>query len=327
MTRKGHLPPRVYLRHGRYYLVTLPDRKWVPLTREREGLPAMYRAYAELVDRDTTRDLMPAVITRWADSKRPEWASSTMRDMDRLTVIMAQAFSDFSPGQVTTPVCAEYLQRFKATPRTANMHRSILRQVLAYAAVEGLREGHNPVDNIPQARLQARRRAVSDTEIAAIKAAALQGRFGHGLVRMIDLALITGQRVGDLLDLQWDQITDAGIQLEQGKTGERLLIEWSPALRAAIDACERDGERIGHVLRTESGRRYRYSGIRSAWVRACARAGIVDLHIHDLRGRAGMDQRDALGLESAKALLGHRSIRMTEVYVDGKAARKVRPAR
>ena len=104
------------------------------------------------------------------------------------------------------------------------------------------------------------------------------------------------------------------------------MIEWSPALRAAVAACER-GDKIGHVLRTQSGRGFRYAGIRSSWVRACERAGIEDMNIHDLRGRAGMDARDANGLESAKDLLGHKSIKMTEQYVDGKAPRKAKPSR
>jgi hypothetical protein len=43
MNRKNGLPPRVYLKHGAYYLVTLAG-KWVRLCGEKEGLPAMYRA-------------------------------------------------------------------------------------------------------------------------------------------------------------------------------------------------------------------------------------------------------------------------------------------
>jgi hypothetical protein len=46
----------------------------------------------------------------------------------------------------------------------------------------------------------------------------------------------------------------------------------------------------GPLLKTQSGLPYRYAGIRSAWVRACERARIEDLNIHDLRGRAGVDQ-------------------------------------
>lgn len=325
MTRSD-MPRRVYLRHGAYYFVTL-EGKWLRLSAEKDGLPAMYRALAALTEAETTSDRMPAVITRWLDAKRPDWVEKTAADQERIAGTLSEAFADFKPAQVTTPVCSEYLRRFAATPRTHNLHRTMLRQVMAAAAREGLREGFNPVDNIPAKSLKGRKRWVSDSDVAAIKAGALKAaRNGAALVQMIDLALLTGQRIGDLIGLRWQDVTNEGLRVQQGKTKERLLIEWSPALRAAIKACER-GDRIGFVLRTQSGRGYRYSGIRSAWVRACARAGIEDLNIHDLRGRAGMDQRDASGLESAKDLLGHRSIKTTEHYVDGKAPRKVRPAR
>lgn len=326
MTRSD-MPRRVYLRHGSYYFVTLAG-KWIKLSREREGLPAMYRALATLTEREARTDLMPAVIVRWLDSKRPEWAAKTAVDQERIANEMAEAFADFRPAAVTTPVCAEYLRRYAVTPRTHNLHRTMLRQVLAFAALEGLREGHNPIDNIPTKRVEGRRRVVTDAEVKAIKAAALQqARNGEALVQMIDLALLTGQRISDLIGLRWQDVSDAGLSVQQGKTGVRLLIEWTPALRAAIAACER-GDKIGHLLKTQSGRGYRYSGIRSAWVRACARAGVEDLNIHDLRGRAGVD---ALGddedIRQAQRLLGHAGERMTRHYVQGKYARKVKPTR
>lgn len=329
MIRKSSgLPPRVYLKHGAYYLVTL-ERKWVRLCKEADGLPAMYRALAALVDSDAVKDRMPAVIGRWTAEKRAEWADKTATDQERIAKAMGEAFADFRPAQVTTPICSQYLKRYAATPRTYNLHRTMLRQVLAFAALEGLREGFNPIDNIPAKGLGGRKRWVSDAEIAALKAGAMGAtRNGAALVQMIDLALITGQRIGDLLQLRWQDVTEMGIAVVQQKTGERLLIEWSPALRAAIRACERPGhDNIGHVLKTQSGKGYRYAGIRSAWDRACERAKLEDLHIHDLRGRAGMDARDGGDLEAAKDLLGHKSLKMTEHYVDGKAPRRAKPAR
>lgn len=326
MTRSD-MPRRVYLRHGAYYFVTLAG-KWIKLSRQSEGLPAMYRELAVLTEREATSDRMPAVITRWLDSKRPEWADKTAADQERIANDMTQAFAEFKPADVTTPVCAEYLRRYVATPRTHNLHRTMLRQVLAFAALEGLREGFNPIDNVPQKALKGRKRIVTDAEIAAVKKGALQAaRNGQALVQMIDLALLTGQRIGDLIGMRWQDVTDDGLLVQQGKTGERLLIAWTPALRAAIAACGR-GDKIGHVLKTQSGNGYRYAGIRSAWDRACARAGVDDLNIHDLRGRAGVD---ALGddedIRSAQRLLGHKGERMTRHYVDGKYARKVKPSR
>ena len=74
MIRKNSgLPPRVYAKNGSYYLVTLQNR-WLKLCRVSAGLPEMYRQLAKVTDADATRELMPGVIARWADSKRKEWA-------------------------------------------------------------------------------------------------------------------------------------------------------------------------------------------------------------------------------------------------------------
>ena len=84
------------------------------------------------------------------------------------------------------------------------------------------------------------------------------------------------------------------------------------------------------MLKTQSGSGYRYSGIRSAWVRACQRAGIVDLHIHDLRGRAGVDAiegDESQDVRKAQRLLGHKSEAMTRHYTDGKYSKRVKPAK
>jgi integrase len=318
----------VYLKHGRYYLVTLPDRRWFALTREAEGLPAMYRAYAALVERDARRDTLAQVITRWCDAKRAVWSAGVAADQDRIAAAMAHAWADVKPSEVTAPLCAEYLRRYAHQPRTHNMHRTMLRGVLSLAAVEGLREGHNPVDDIQPLTLQRRVRIVTDDELQAIQSAALAGRYGVGLCRMIDLALLTGQRIGDLIGLRWQDVTTEGVAVVQQKTRERLLIEWSPALRAAVDACADGRARIGHVLKTETGGAYTYAGIRSAWVRACSKAGVADLHIHDLRGRAGVD---AMGedqdIRAAQKLLGHKGEAMTRAYVEQKYAKRVKPAR
>lgn len=334
MIRKASgLPPRVYLKHGAYYLVTLQN-KWIRLCSERDGLPAMYRALAKVTDAEVTRELMPGVISRWYDSKRPEWADKTAADQKRISDQMAEAFAEFEPKDVTTPVCAKYLGTYAAQKRTYNMHRTMLRQVLAFAALEGLREGHNPIDNVPTKKLEGRHRVVTDAEVKALKdAAALQPRNGHALVQMIDLAMLTGQRIGDVIALRWQDVTDKGLLFDQGKGQGRtkLLVKWSPALRAAIAACGKRGDKIGHVLKSERGTGYTYGGLRSSWVRLCEKAKIEDLNIHDFRGRAGVDallaEDGEEDIKAAQKLLGHKSEGMTRHYVEGKYHKVVKPSR
>lgn len=328
MTRSD-LPRRVYLRHGRYFYVRPLDGKWMPLSREREGLPAMHRALSSVMDGEIVGEFMPAVITRWLDEKRSEWGDKTARDNERAADKIARAFVEFKPDKVTTPAAARYLKTLRDRPRTHNLHRTLLRQIMAFAAVEGLREGFNPVDDIPPMTLDKRVRIVTDDEVRALKSAALlQSRNGEALAQMIDLAVLTGQRIGDIIGLRWQDITDAGVIVTQQKTKVRLLIEWSPALRAAVEACAEGRDRIGHLLKTQSGRGYTYAGIRSAWVRACQRAGVEDLNIHDLRGRAGVD---ALGededIRQAQKLLGHTTEAMTRGYVEGKFHKRAKPSR
>jgi len=116
----------------------------------------MYRALAKVTDAELTRELMPGVISRWYDSKveAGDWGTEKQRaDQERIADQMAAAFAEFEPGQVTTPVCAKHLGNYAATKRTYNLHRTMLRQVLAFAALEGLREGHNPIDNVPPKKL------------------------------------------------------------------------------------------------------------------------------------------------------------------------------
>lgn len=338
MIRKNSgLPPRVYAKHSAYYLVTLGN-KWVRLCAVKEGLPAMYRALATFTDADAAKDLMPAVIQRWYDSKiaAGDWSSEKMRaNQKAIADYMAGEFDTHKPMQLSTPLCAEYLKPFIPKARTYNLHRTMLKQVLAFAALEGLREGFNPVDNVPRRKTDGRHRVVTDAEVAKLKAEALKSRRnGAAMVQMIDLAMLTGQRISDVLKLRWQDVTDKGLLFDQGKgRGKtKLLIEWSPALRAAIAACSRDGDKIGHVLKSERGTGYRYSGIRSAWVRLLERSKIEDLNIHDLRGRAGVDallgdEESEEDIRKAQRLLGHKSEGMTRHYVEGKFHKRTKPSR
>lgn len=328
MTRKDGLPKRVYEKHGAYYYLTRQN-KWVWLSRVSSGLPSMLRALAALLQADVAGETMPALGTRWLNSKTEagDWSEGTKADMERVVTIISHEFKAFRPRQVTTPVCAKFLARFLKKPRTYNLYRSVLKQMLSFAALEGLREGHNPVDDVPQRKLKKRIRIVTPAEIDVMVASFLKARRGgQQHVRTLGLLLKTGQRVSDVLKLRAQDCTDEGIEVDQGKTGAPLLVEWDDELRTLVDQCFEGRDRIGHLIVQSTGKRYTYSGVRSAWVRAMADAGIEDLHIHDLRGEAGARIADLAGPYAAQLLLGHESLAMTEGYIRGKTRRRATPA-
>ena len=52
---------------------------------------------------------------------------------------------------------------------------------------------------------------------------------------MLELAIGTGQRIGDLLKMRWDHIDGEGIAVRQGKTKTALWIPFTPRLKAYLE--------------------------------------------------------------------------------------------
>jgi len=100
------------------------------------------------------------------------------------------------------------------------------------------------------------------------------------------LALWTGQRQGDLLRLTWTAYDGETIRFSQRKTGVRMLIPVAQPLKVALDARRDNAKNAVTILTTANGRSWTADGFRTSWAKGCAKAGIVDLTFHDLRGTA-----------------------------------------
>jgi integrase len=66
----------------------------------------------------------------------------------------------------------------------------------------------------------------------------------------------------------------------------------------------------------QPGERYRVSSYRQAVVKACRKAGVPGWHPHQLRHTKATEIRREAGLDAARAVLGHRSPAITEVYAE-----------
>ncbi len=66
--------------------------------------------------------------------------------------------------------------------------------------------------------------------------------------------------VSDVLKMNWNQIIDKGIFIQQGKTGIEQIKTWTERLNAAVDICREWGQ-DGLIIRTMYGARYSYNGV------------------------------------------------------------------
>lgn len=97
------------------------------------------------------------------------------------------------------------------------------------------------------------------------------------------LAIWTGQRQGDLLRLPWSAYDGQKIRLKQSKTGARVVVPVSAALKAVLDS---EPRKSPIILTQRGGKPWTANGLSSSWRKAAAKAAVIGLTFHDLRGTA-----------------------------------------
>jgi integrase len=103
------------------------------------------------------------------------------------------------------------------------------------------------------------------------------------LQRFLILALHTGQRQSDLRRLAWGNYDGSLISMRQGKTGRKVQIPCTKALKKMLDGLDRS---TAVILTTKGGRPWASRYFNAQWKAASEKSGITELHFHDLRGTA-----------------------------------------
>ena len=174
----------------------------------------------------------------------------------------------------------------------------------------------NPVLKISKPKISNERtRFLSDEERMRLIRACQESE-SKGLYPVVILALSTGMRRGEILNLKWSDVDlDRGaILLQTTKNGERRFF---PLVGIALDLLRsRHSNQPSNSLVFPAP----YSSskpidIRSAWETALEKAGISNFRFHDLRHTAAsylaMNQASLLEIGT---LLGHKTVQMTKRY-------------
>lgn len=334
---KPQLPKGVHQKHGAYYRVA--QNKWTRLCRVSDGLPALYRALADLHAQHVADGTVPMLVARWLKEISSIRSRKTQANDAYLCRAISEAFVEFRAAEVTPPVVAEFLKAYRAMPRTHNAYRAQVRELMRYAIELGWRDpGTNPVDALRTISIPPRNRYITDSELRRIKVAAMYGddgrrtRSGPMLCALLDMAYLTGQRISDLLAMEWADLGRDGILFQPskvaGSTAAKILIAWTPKLEDVVRRLKGFKKRhIRRVFVTQDGQPYRYSGASTAWKRAVKRAGVADVHFHDLRAKAMTDKEDKQGMQAARTMGGHSTEAQTASYVRHKKAQRTTATR
>jgi integrase len=297
-----HLPPCVYPRHGAYWHVK--GNKWTRLgTTLEEALVAYARIH------DTPRGGMPDLIDTVLEHIRPNLSRATIKQYNTAARKLKKMLQQFAPDQVKPKHVAAIKVALAPTPNMGNRCLSLLRQVFAWALEQQLIES-NPAVGIKRHTEAKRGRLISMGEYGRIYAKA-----GPRLQVIMDLLIRTGQRVGDVLRIRRADLIDEGIRFVQQKTRAKLVVPWTPELRAVVERAKglHGNVRALTLLHNRRGKTPDYRTVQEQWDKACEAAGVADAHLHDLRAVALTAARRQ-GLNATR-LAGHSSPAQTERYL------------
>lgn len=306
--RDRHLPACVYKRGPSLYYVKRGH--WTRLGPA-DDLRGCLAEYARLQDATagTMAELIEDMLPRITQGRAP----ATVKLYTQAARKLQYVFAEFAPHEVMPRHVGELKRDLAATPQWANRCMSVLRMVFAEAFNDQLVES-NPCVGVKRHPPSKRTRRLTQREYDAIYREA-----SERLRLVMDLCFLTGQRIGDVLHIRRSDCVEEGIYFQPRKTANstavRIIIGWTPQLRAAVDAAKRAHGRIVSqwLVKGDKGRPLAYQPIWRDWKAACAAAKVDGATIHDLRAMAASEAKKQG--KDAQALLAHSSERMTAGYL------------
>jgi excisionase family DNA binding protein len=222
-------------------------------------------------------------------------------------------FGQYELRKITQHCIEKFVQvrlESEAKKSTINRDLSCLSMVFNKAIEWGYLDEH------PMARIKRfpeknnmRERILSEEEEELL----MQHSSEH-LKPIIQVAIHTGMRLGEILSLKWSQInlTTQKISVENTKSGKQRIVEINQELNDLLmQICNQSpyvfpNPDTGKPLTT----------IKRSFRTACKRAGIEDLRFHDLRHTFGTRLiQKGVDIETVRDLMGHHSIVVTQRYL------------
>lgn len=299
----------MYRRRGAYYYVK--GGKWHPLGRD---YGKALTQYAQLVGRPERVRTVSEALRHYIEAHRERLAPATVEAYERSAINLGAVFGQMDLRDVTAADVYTYMR--KAGTVQANRDRALLSAAYSEARRIGAfpKAADDPTKGLEYRNPEKPRdRYVTDAELARVLA-----KSNPTLALIARFIELTGMRPGDALRVRPGDLQDDGIHYTTGKTKRRIVVGWSDELRAVVDEALAAGRQQGREWLFESRPRgkhaargigpYTPSGLRSMWRRAREKAGLDDVRLYDLRGKAGSD---AATDEEAQARLGHTDGKVT----------------
>jgi integrase len=281
--------------------------------REQEG--RIDRALAPVNLRLLKGTTIRQILNRYLEEVTPTKDSATSEEFRLRKMLREQPLFDLALADLTPKVFADYRTARLALVKPGTVHRELglIRHALETARREwDMDLPSNPLDRVKRPRLSnARERRLGHGEYDLLHTALRRTR-SPLVAPVVEFAIHTAMRRGEILALRWEQVNwrERTAYIADSKTGVPRTI---PLLDGALAVLLRAGPPppLGPVFPITM------EALKQAWERARNRAGLRDLHFHDLR-HEGISRLCEMGLTLPEVALisGHKDPRMLFRYIN-----------
>lgn len=262
---------------------------------EREAVkasPTMEQFCRRVIDEDAKSRLKPRSI---------EEAERLIKN------VIVPRIGSLKVSEIERARIAKLHNELRATKPQANRVLSFLSKVFNLAERWGVRrDGTNPCRHIPRYPEKPRDRFLSEDEIRTLMATVDLAPFAASpFALFVKLALLTGCRKSEILNLRWDEVDLAScvLKLADSKTGPRTCILNDMAAELLRNAKREEGQKYVIAGRSLDAPAV---GVQKWWVRLRVAAGLPDVTIHGFRHtHASLAAATGQSLPQIGALLGH----------------------
>jgi integrase len=301
---------RLYFRKPGFPRIPLPGPYGSP-----EFLVAYYAALAGKPDeigssRTIPRSMNALVASYYASADFKSLRPTTARFYRYILERFREEHGDRSVASMKASNVRKLMAEKAATPDAANRLLGLLSILMEHAIAAGWRED-NPAFGVK--RLRHRQAGFATWAEPDITSFRNHYPLGTRERLVLELALGTAQRRGDLVRLGWRHVVNRAIVLKQSKTGVTVTVPIVSELYAALDLCPRD--RLTFIAGA-GGRPLGAASLGNEFRALLRKAGLPDrLSLHGLRKAAARRLAEAgCTVHEIAAITGHKTLPEIERY-------------
>jgi len=255
-----------------------------------------------------------------------EWGGLALSEIqpDRVAEVRDKlAAGTFTRGKPKTSDNGKLIppKEHKRTGACVNRYLAMLSHLFTVAKKDLRLVDRNPVRDITKAKEPRGRTRFLSVEERAALLAACEASDWQPLKALVLLALSTGARRGELVNLTWPDVDlKAGRAIvHETKNGEPRVLPLVGKALGALEAIRvlrlNDSAKSEYIFRHPNGLPEPYYGFDTHWYEAIEKAGLKDFRFHDLRHTTAsiLAAQGATLLEIAD-VLGHKTLAMVKRY-------------